>query len=230
MSKIKNLIFDLDGVIISLNSDDALIYKEALKKFNYNEDEYLNIYNAIDEYEKALTDENNFFNKIEMAKFINNLLKSNYSDELINEIILSASKWIKKVIISEDVLKELYEKYNLYIYSNYYYDCQSARIKAIGYDKYFKKILCGDKYGSKPFKSSFERILQAINAKPEECIMIGDSKATDILGANNIGMTAILYDYDGKRDRKDIIAYDYRIVKNMGEDLLNCIYDIDKEI
>ncbi len=230
MSKIKNLIFDLDGVIIKFNSDDAIVYKEVLKKFKYNENDYLKIYKAIDDYEKSLTNEKNFFNRIEMRNFINNLLMENYSQELIDAIIISGSKWIKGVNISKEVLEELCGKYNLYIYSNYYYDCQSARIKAIGYDKYFKKILCGDEYGAKPFRKSFERMLNEIDAKPEECIMIGDNKFVDILGASNIGMKTILYDYDGKRDRKDIVIDNYEIIKNMKEDLLNCIYNIDKKL
>ena len=113
MSKIKNLIFDLDGVIIKFNSDDAIVYKEVLKKFKYNENDYLKIYKAIDDYEKSLTNEKNFFNRIEMRNFINNLLMENYSQELIDAIIISGSKWIKGVNISKEVLEELCGKYNL---------------------------------------------------------------------------------------------------------------------
>ena len=74
-----------------------------------------------------------------------------------------------------------------------------------------------DIYGSKPFKSSFEKVLKKINATPDECIMIGDTKNRDILAANKIGMRSILYDYDGKRDKKDIELENYIIIKNMDE-------------
>ena len=109
----------------------------------------------------------------------------------------------------------LFSKYNLYVYTNYYQDVQKERIKNIGYLKYFKKIFGANKYGCKQYKKCFENVLNEIGAKSEECIMIGDDKSRDIQAANNLGMQSILYDYNGKRDKKEIQLKDYIVINNM---------------
>lgn len=215
---LRNIFFDLDNTIIKDEEEDAIYYKEALRKLSYDEDDYLEICNAIDEYDKFLTEENNYYNRKEMMDFINNILNKNYSYKLVDELINVVGKyWTKRVILKEDIVKYLSNKYNLYIYTNYYQEAQSKRIENIGYSKYFQKIFCADYYGSKPFKSSFEKILNELKAKPEECLMIGDDKTRDVLAANNIGMKSILYDYNGKRDKKEIDVNNYIVIKDFEE-------------
>ena len=214
---IKNLIFDLDDTIIKCEKSYALTYKEVLRNLGYDEEDYWNIYCVIDKYEEIFTEENNLYDKKELMDFINKLLNKNYSYKLMDELLRVSEYWTKDVILSEDTVKRLSEKYDLYIYTNYFEKSQKKIIEKIGYSKYFKGILGADIYGSKPFKSSFEKVLKKINATPDECIMIGDTKNRDILAANKIGMRSILYDYDGKRDKKDIELENYIIIKNMDE-------------
>ena len=45
--------------------------------------------------------------------------------------------------------------------------------------------------------------------------MIGDSKYIDILGARSINMNAILFDFDGLRDKPDIIVDGYSVVTSL---------------
>lgn len=214
---IKNIIFDLDDTIIRDEKSDALAYKEALSNLGYDEDDYWKVYCAIDRYEEVFTEENNFYNKKELIDFINKVLNKNYAYEFMDELLRVAEYWTKNVILSEEIVKKLSEKYNLYIYTNYFKESQQKRIEKIGYSKYFREIFSADIYGSKPFKSSFEKVLKKINATPDECIMIGDTKNKDILAANNIGMKSILYDYDGMRDKKDIKLENYIAIKNIAE-------------
>lgn len=215
---IKNLFFDLDNTIIKDEDEDSKFYKIALNNLGYDENDYWGIYCKIDEYEKTLTQENIFYKKEGLLNFINSGLDRNYSIKLIDELsIVIGKEWTKRVILSEDTLQYLYNKYNLYIYTNFFFDAQKARIEEIGYQKYFKKMFTADIYGSKPFKQSFEKILEELHTIPEECIMIGDNKKMDVMAANNVGMKSILYDYDGTRDKKDIMAENYIVVKNLKE-------------
>lgn len=225
---IKNIFFDLDNTIIKDELDDSKYYKEVLTILGFDESNYMKIYNLIDEYEVLFNEENNYFNKKELLDFINYHLEQNYPIELIDEISKAIGKyWIKEVYLKEEIIKKLYSKYNLYVYTNYFEDAQSMRIKNIGYDKYFKKIFAADKFGCKPYKSSFKRVLDYLKAKPEECIMIGDSISKDILAANNIGMKSILFDYDGKRDNKSLNLKDYIVINNM-DDVIEELEKIEK--
>lgn len=217
-NKIKNLIFDLDNTIILDMEDDAEYYKEALTNAGFSDKDYYEVYQAIDEYDKLITEEEPYYDENKMLEFINKYLKKEFNLNFIKELNkVVGREWTKRVIIPEKVLEYLSSKYNLYVYTNYFQEAQIERIKNIGYIKYFKKVFGADKYGCKQFKKCFESVLKEINANPEECIMIGDNKSRDILGANNLNMKSILYDYNNRRDVKEIIAKDYIVIKDMDE-------------
>ena len=137
--------------------------------------------------------------------------------EILKNISLNKATYNITYDNKELFIEYLASKYNLYIFTNYFEDAQSERIKNIGYEKYFKGIFAADKYGSKPFKKSFENVLNKIEAKPEECLMIGDNKSRDILGASTVNMKAILVDYNGFRDVKDIKLDNYIAVSDINE-------------
>lgn len=215
---IKNIIFDLDNTIILDLEEDSEYYKEALRMNGYDESDYYNIYCAIDEYENLITEENIYYEKNALLYLINKSLGKNYSIELIDSINYVIGKyWAKRVMLDESTVKYLSEKYNLYIYTNYFGEAQAERINNIGYSKYFKKVFGADQYGSKPYRKSFENVLKDLECSAEECIMIGDNKAKDIVGASNMNMKSILFDYNGKRDKEEINAENYIVVKDLTE-------------
>ena len=217
-SMVKNIIFDLDNTIILDKEEDAKYYKEVFIKLGYNQVCGQKIYKLVDDYDKTINEENPYYDSQKMLEFINNELHCNFQINAIEEIKKVVGKyWVKRVLISKDVIEYLYSKYNLYIYTNYYQDAQTERIKAIGYEKYFKNIFGADKYGCKQFKKCFECVLKEINAKSEECIMIGDDKSRDIVAPNNMNMKSILFDYNGKRDKKEIDAKNYIVITNMND-------------
>ena len=215
---IKNIIFDLDNTIIEDKEDYILYYKEALINCGYSEDNYLNIYNALDDYDYSLSETNRFYSKKNAIEFLNQKLGTNYDIKLIDEINKAIGKyWTKYVLLPENTLNYLASKYNLYVFTNWFEDCQAERLKNIGYLKYFSRIFGSDTVGAKPFTASFDTVLNFINASPNECIMIGDSLKNDVLGANNAGIPAILFDYDSKRNKKEIFAPNYAIITNLKE-------------
>ena len=215
---IKSLLFDLDNTIIDSSSELAIYYKEALDKLQYDSSKYLELYNTIDEYEKTFNEKDNLYKKEDLLLLINDKMHENYDLKLIDEINNVIGKyWINKILLSEETIKYLFEKYDLYVFSNWFYEAQYSRLKNINYLKYFKKILTADKYGSKPFKSAFENVLKEINMKKEECIMIGDSINSDILGANKFGMKSIWFNYDGKEYDLNLENINCKKVSNLDE-------------
>ena len=201
---IKNIIFDLDNTIIKYSDDYALSYKEALTNCGF------------DDYNLLLNENDPFYSTETLLEFLNKKLNANYNMELINELISVVGKyWIGFVFLSEDTLKYLHSKYKLYVFTNYFESCQAQRLEKIGYSKYFSRVFGADTVGAKPFKLSYDTVLSSIGCKPDECIMIGDNKRDDILGANNAGIPAILFDFDGKRDKPDIFARNYKVITDL---------------
>lgn len=214
----KNLIFDLDNTIILDKEEDIEDYKEALENIGYAPDDYYKIYEAIDETEELLTEEDIYFKREKLLNYINQKLNRNYTMELIESLSdVVGRKWTKTILLDEEIVKYLAGKYNLYVYTNFLEKPQMQRLQTIGYDKYFKDVFGADEVGAKPFKKGIENVLELIGAKPEECMMIGDSKNKEILSAYKVGMKAILYDYDGNRDRKDIQLDNYIVIKDFKE-------------
>ncbi len=196
---VKNILFDVDNTLIDSSSSNAIFYKNALEKIGKDTDKYLDVYNAIDFYEDTLDEKNNLYVKEDMLKLINQKLNENYPVQLIDEINDAIAKyWISKVLVDRETIEYLHSKYNLYIFSNWFYDAVYNRLKNIDYLKYFKDIFTSDKFGSKPYKNAFENVLKAMNALPDECVMIGDTIITDIVGARNIGMNAIWVNLNNK--------------------------------
>ena len=215
---LKNIIFDLDNTIIRDYDEYAERYKIVLRKYGYDEEKSKELYDLIGKYDYFYTDDNYYYDINEMTDYINNLMHQNYSVKFMNDLMdFIGEQWIDDVIMDENILKKLSVKYNLFIFSNFYERTQVRRMEKIGYLKYFKKIYCADKFGRKQSKKAFEEILKDIGTTADECIFIGDTKETDILAANNVGMRAILFDYNGKRDTKNVELNNYIVIHNLDE-------------
>ncbi len=221
---IKKVFIDLDNTIIKDELEDMECYRDVLQELGCNPDDYRAIYDVIDKYEASLTEENPYYDKREMIDFINRELNKNYPYELadkLNEAI--EVEWAKKerVLIPEYIMQYLSSKYELYIFTNYFQEVQEKRIENIGYLRFFRKIFGADKYGVKPYRSSFDRALEEIYGREnmnedryqellDEIVFIGDSKKSDIAFAKNVGVKAILFDETGMNDLVNIDLGDYK--------------------
>ena len=189
---IKKVIFDLDNTLIMFKKEYIESYKVALEKSGYEatyEDAY-NIFESIGRYEQTQKS----LDKQKLLDFINKDLNKNYSLSFVdNSIEAVTDGWIhpvSKELI--DLLEYLSSKYELYVLTNFFTDCQAKRLKNVGIDSYFKEIVGADIVKMKPSKEAFTYF---IDEDSSECIMIGDNTNTDIKGAIEVGMQVILFDY-----------------------------------
>ena len=164
-----------------------------------------------------MSEENRFYSRETVIEFLNKKLNTNYDIKLVDELNKVIGKYWTTPFLSENTLNYLASKYKLYVFTNWFEVAQTERLQNIGYLKYFTKVFGSDTVGAKPYLSSYNTVLENIGALPSECIMIGDNKKCDILGANNAGISAILFDYNGKRNKKDIFASDYKVVTDLKE-------------
>ncbi|WP_017733074.1 YjjG family noncanonical pyrimidine nucleotidase [Nafulsella turpanensis] len=98
-----------------------------------------------------------------------------------------------------DMLEFLRKKYPLFILTNGFDDVQAVKLNSAGILHFFEAVFTGEALGlKKPQKAYFSTFLQQIEARPEECLMIGDNLKTDILGAQNAGIDHIYYNPLGR--------------------------------
>ncbi len=97
-----------------------------------------------------------------------------------------------------DTLEKLKsDDFELHIITNGFLEVQHIKLDKSGLKPYFDVILCSEEVGkNKPSRLVFDRALDLAKATHDESIMIGDSYEADIVGAENAGIRAILFDPD----------------------------------
>jgi putative hydrolase of the HAD superfamily len=75
---------------------------------------------------------------------------------------------------------------------------QHSKLMYAGLKSFFSEVITSEGSGSlKPNKEIFEFAFQKCFAKPDECIMIGDSVEVDIIGAMNAGIDQVYVNHLG---------------------------------
>ena len=112
-----------------------------------------------------------------------------------------------------DILDYLTEKYQLHIITNGFEEVQYKKLKNSGIFHYFSTITTSEEVGlKKPNPIVFVKALEKARTNPNDSVMIGDSFEADILGAKNIGMETIFFNY-----RNEKIPNGYKIINALSE-------------
>lgn len=75
---------------------------------------------------------------------------------------------------------------------------QSTKLAALGLTEAFDTIVyAGDMARRKPHPEPFDRALDALGAKPERTLYVGNSLEHDVAGARNAGLPVAWIDHDG---------------------------------
>ena len=124
----KKIIFDLDDTLMMFNDSYIKDYCEII---NGTFEEGINLYKAIGKYEQIA----DLYDKNDMLDFINNDQGTNYTMENLNDLEkIIATKWFKYVPDgTRDVLEYLYNRYELYVLTNWFSDNQKDRLKNAGF-------------------------------------------------------------------------------------------------
>ena len=187
----KKVIFDLDNTLLMFDENYLNDYGSVI---NGTYEDGLNLYNSIGKYEKSA----GIYKKQELLDFINNDLNKDYSMDTFNKLLdVISNNWISFVPNgTEDVLKYLSSKYELYVLTNWFSECQGKRLEHANLLKYFKEVVGADKVKPKPNTDGYLYIIG--DSKLDDVIMIGDNPDIDIKGANDVGCKSILADYRNK--------------------------------
>lgn len=95
-----------------------------------------------------------------------------------------------------EMLDDLKGKYKLGIITNYM-DGSTCRevFEKLGYNEIFDSLVVSKELGYvKPAQILFDTALEETGSKPENCVMVGDTYAADVVGGNLAGMKTVLVD------------------------------------
>lgn len=194
---IRNLIFDLGGVLVSLNRNRCLSnFSEQLGFHNFGD--YLNAYAQKGFFAKFESGE------INAAQFRDEVrsrcTKEGITDQMIDDALNSFLTHVDPYKVK--MLVELKQKYNLLLLSNVnpiaWKECCRLFQEAYGADieDVFETLYLSYEMGcSKPGKEIFNKLISDSGIVPEETLFIDDA-AANIETGNEFGLHGLLYDID----------------------------------
>jgi putative hydrolase of the HAD superfamily len=221
----KHIFFDLDHTLWDFDKNSALTFEKIfeLNKLAVNLNDFLEVYVPINfKYWKLYREEkvdkktlkfsrlNDAFKAMEID--ISSRMVHKLSDDYITHLCTFNHLFAGAI----DLLDYLTHKYQLHIITNGFKEAQQAKLNQSNIDHYFLTVTNSEMVGvKKPNPKIFHHALHMANATIVNSIMIGDNLEADILGALNIGMDAICFNYHNEVLGADIIGIDHLLeIKN----------------
>lgn len=203
VKKYKHLFFDLDRTLWDFDKNSSETLKEAIYHFGLSNkiteiEKFINEFNIHNNFvwemyrQKKMNKETVRFERFRLALEPYSISDADIINSLQTFYISNAP--LKKNLLDDciEVLEYLYNKYNLYIVSNGFYDNQVLKMQSGKIDLFFKHVFTSDKLGhSKPDKKIFEHALKSVNAKKIESLFIGDDPVNDIEGPKKFGIDQV---------------------------------------
>lgn len=201
---IKHIIFDLGGVILNINFQNA---SDSFKKLGL--DDFKGLYSKatqtklFDRLEKGLIQPADFHREIRELSGIQ--MTDEQIDQAWNDLILDFPP------ARLQLLRDLRENYRLYLLSNtniihadYYNQDLRDNHSIDGLEELFDKVYYSHDIAlRKPDKAPFEYVLKDQNITAAECLFIDDS-LPNILTANQMGINTIFLNLDNGHDVMDL--------------------------
>ena len=219
---VKDVFFDLDHTLWDFDKNSKLAYKRVFKQFKIDVEfeRFIKIYEPINlEYWKKYREERVTKEGLRRGRLIDSfkMLNIEYSNLTIDKL---ADAYIEELPLDNHlldgalhILEYLTKKYQLHIITNGFEEIQYKKLKNSGIFHYFSTITTSEEVGlKKPNPLVFMKALEKAITSPNNSVMIGDSFEADILGAKNIGMETIFYNY-----RNEKIPDDYKVINALSE-------------
>lgn len=208
LTDIKHIFFDLDHTLWDFDKNSGLAFNSIFLKnrIGVEMEKFLEVYTPINANYWKLYRENKVSQeelRYGRLRETFDILKVLVSDEQIN---LLSTDYIDHLPLHNhllegavEMLEYLKPSYKLHIITNGFKTVQHLKMKNSGILDYFDTITTSEDAGvKKPHKLIFQKALEDAKATVAESVMIGDNVEADILGAKEIGMRAILYNYYGE--------------------------------
>jgi len=202
---VKAIVFDFWGTLVENG-----IFPSPIKQAKYflriddmTFQEYVTI------FEEALMLKN-FDNLSDAFMNVGKAFDINPPEYIIEKLV---GVWNKNRLLAKlfpetmDILNELKKDYKLVLLSNT--DCFSLQplLEKFEMNNLFDEVFVSYETGMlKTNPAVFDKILEKLGMEKEDVVVVGDSIDSDIKGAENAGIRAILIDRKGRREYKEKIS------------------------
>ena len=218
MKNITDVFFDLDHTLWDFDRNSALAFKAIfeLNAIEVSYDNFLEVYSPINfTYWKWYREERVTKAQLRYGRFKKTFdaLGVKITDDIIDKLSEDYIEYLPNNNYlfdhAVDILSYLTTKYKLHIITNGFEEVQTKKLVNSKIDHYFKSVITSEAAGvKKPHHKIFEMALGDSGATSATSVMIGDTYEADIIGAQNVGMKAICFNYHKLDIPDDTIVID----------------------
>jgi YjjG family noncanonical pyrimidine nucleotidase len=226
-SKYKCVLFDLDHTLwdYETNARESLqelydqyeLQKKGVERFEEFVAQFRNVNASLWElYDRGLID-SEVIRKERFKKILEpfNAYDEKLSDDLSHDYLFSCPQKCNLIPDAIDTLEYLSEKYSLTVVTNGFEEIQHMKLTSGNLTHYFDHIITSQKAGfKKPAREIFEYALSKNGMQCHEAIMIGDNPITDIGGARNACIDAVLFNPE-QIDYKVDVHYEIKALQEL---------------
>ncbi len=229
MLNYKYLLFDADGTLYDFKASERIALEEVFKHYGipYTQ-ENIEVYHQANarcwkEFEKdvitmAELKPKRFADFFSLMGIDLTLDEAEEASRIYTEGLAEEGIMIEGAI---EVLEKLYGKYELVMITNGIANVQRGRIHTSNTGHFYKDIIISEEIGvQKPKKDFFDITLERIDAASHECLVIGDSLSSDILGGVNSNIDTLYLHLGTQAEGDRIWTYDAASYEEL-LDLLN---------
>ena len=229
MKKYKVILFDADETLFDFRQAEKLAFSQTLEHFGIEySDHLMQLYSQsnaecwklfekgeITKAELKIRRFSMFFSRSELRYdpqewngcYIHYLSQNGILLDGAREIIDLSRKHFKICIITNGIAS-----------------VQSGRIKRAGVEHLFDHIFVSEDIGvPKPDKKYFDFVFSILNCSKEECLIVGDSLSSDILGGYNYGIDTCYISWGNAQSDK--ATYTVKNLKELKDFLITLIHN-----
>ena len=209
IDNIKDIFFDLDHTLWDFDKNSALTFQKIFDENNIEVElqRFLKIYEPLNlNYWKLYREDKIDKESLRYGRLADTFKAINYqvSDVVIHQLsedyITFLTTYNHLFDNTIEILEYLNPNYNLHIITNGFKEVQQGKLNKAKIDHYFDTVTNSEMVGvKKPNPKIFHHALHLAKANPEQSIMVGDNYEADILGALNIGLDAICFNYHNEK-------------------------------
>ena len=221
LDNIKDIFFDLDHTLWDFDKNSALTFQKIFDENNIEIElqKFLKIYEPLNlNYWKLYREDKIDKESLRYGRLADTFKAIDYkvTDVVIHQLsedyITFLTTYNHLFDNTIEILEYLNPNYNLHIITNGFKEVQQGKLNKAKIDHYFDTVTNSEMVGvKKPNPKIFHHALHLAKANPEQSIMVGDNYEADILGALNIGLDAICFNYHNEKLDGHIKSIDHLI-------------------
>lgn len=215
----KKILWDIDGTLLNFDlAETAAIYK-CFEIFNLNKpsEDMLKTYKDInDSYWKRLERNEITRDEVLLGRFREFFARFGLRTDIVEDFNYKFQIELGKTYVfnpyGEEIVKKLAESYEQYAVTNGSLTAQRGKLEGSNLNNIFKKSFISELVGfEKPDPRFFDYVFEKIGSYDlDDCVIIGDSLTSDMLGGKNAKIKTIWFNPEGKENSLNL-DLDYEI-------------------